>query len=103
MKIVSAVGILVAVMFVANLAASAQQKLIEDIELRGYRSVSSEEIRRHIKSKPGDVYNEEQVKKDFQAVIDMGIFDPLKCKMMINDGPRGGVIVVFELKEKEKQ
>jgi Surface antigen variable number repeat len=103
MKIVSAVGILVAVMFVANLAAHAQQKLVEDLELRGHRSVSSKEIMKHIKTRPGDVYNEEQVKKDFQSVLDMGIFDPLNCKTVVSDGPRGGVIVIFELKEKEKQ
>jgi len=103
MRVVTVAGILVAVTFVANLAARAQQRLIEDIELRGYRSVSSEEIRRHIKSKPGEVYNEEQVKKDYQAVMGMGIFDPSKCKMMTDDGPRGGVIVIFELREKEKQ
>jgi hypothetical protein len=79
--------------------ARPQDKLVEDIELRGYKRVSREEILKHVKTKPGEVFKEEQAKLDFEEVLKMGIFDRPNCKLHTEAGPRGGVVVIFELKE----
>src|SRR5262249_45481549 len=52
-----------------------------------------------IQSKPGDIYSETAARRDFMAVINMGVFDPLSAKLFVIDGPRGGKIVVFEVRE----
>jgi outer membrane protein insertion porin family len=73
--------------------------LIEDIEIRGNRRIPRDTILYSVKSKPGDIYNEAAVRSDFESVINLGIFDPLAAKLQVADGPRGGKIVIFEVKE----
>ena len=94
--------ILVILVIGTSARAKIYQDVIEDIEIRGYRTVTSEEIRKNIQSKPGDPYDPEQVKRDFEKVLDMGIFDKAECKLKTEKGVRGGVIVIFLLKEISK-
>jgi outer membrane protein assembly factor BamA len=88
----------------AGLAAFtvAQNRLVEEVELRGYQSVSREELLQKIKTKPGELYVAEQVKQDLSALLATGLFDKLRSKVVINTGPRGGVVVTFDLKELPK-
>ncbi|MGH9839852.1 MAG: POTRA domain-containing protein [Blastocatellia bacterium] len=79
--------------------ARTQDKLVEDVELRGYKRISKEEILSRIKTKPGEIYNEQQAKRDFEEVIKIEGFDRANCKLVTETGPRGGVIVIFDLKE----
>jgi outer membrane protein insertion porin family len=37
--------------------------------------------------------------RDLQAIIQMGLFDPLATKLFVEDGPRGGQIIIFQVKE----
>lgn len=83
--------------------AQAQSILVEDVELRGYRSITAEELRKHIKTTPGEKYDEAQVKRDFQQILALGIFDRAKSKFVIEEGPRGGMVVIFDLKERPKR
>jgi hypothetical protein len=76
--------------------------LVEDIEIRGYRTAPIEEIKKRIKTQPGDEYKQEQAQQDFQSILDMKAFDALKSKLVVEPGPRGGVIVIFDLKETSK-
>ncbi|MGH9752362.1 MAG: outer membrane protein assembly factor BamA [Blastocatellia bacterium] len=80
--------------------ASAQNGVfIEDIEVRGNRRIPRDTILYSVQSKPGDHYSEAAARRDFEAVINMGVFDPLSCKLLTVDGPRGGRIIIFEVKE----
>jgi outer membrane protein assembly factor BamA len=106
MKICLSISLVVALIGLCFLPAShvfAQEKLIEDLELRGYRSVTREEILKNVKSEPGKPFDLEQAKRDLSKILEMGIFDRLRCKMVIQDGPRGGVILIFDLKELPKK
>ena len=87
------------------LAAStvAQENLVEDVEIRGYKSVSKEQILEKIKTRPGQRFNAEQVKEDLQRVMEIGVFDKLSCRVLADKGSRGGVVVVFILKELPKE
>ncbi|MCI0336668.1 MAG: hypothetical protein L0226_03755 [Acidobacteria bacterium] len=77
----------------------SQEKLVEDLEIRGNKTVSREKILEKIKTRPGEVYKETQVKEDFQRVLEMGVFDKLKSSLVIKAGVRNGVVVIFNLKE----
>ncbi len=79
--------------------AMAQDALIEDIEVNGNRRIPKETILYSVQSKPGDIYSEAAVRRDFQAVIGMGVFDPMAAKLLVADGPRGGKFVVFQVRE----
>src|SRR5262245_6685125 len=52
-----------------------------------------------IKSKPGDRYDAAQVKRDLESLFALGVFDPLGTKVVEYTGPRGGKLIVFEVKE----
>ena len=82
------------------LSAFAQSKLVEDVEIRGYRRVSLEEIRKRILTAPGMQFQADQAVKDFEQVMKMEVFNSLQSSLVIKNGVRGGKIVVFDLKEK---
>lgn len=97
-------GLLVLVFAVCLLTTTqAQDRLVEDVELRGYRSVTVEELLKYIKTKPGEKYDEAQVKRDFEQLLTLEIFDKFQSKVVTQDGPRGGVVVSFVLKEHAKR
>jgi len=79
--------------------AMAQDTLIEDIEVNGNRRIPRETVLYSVQSKPGDIYSEAAVRRDFQAVIGIGVFDPMAAKLLVADGPRGGKVVVFQVRE----
>jgi ABC-type multidrug transport system ATPase subunit len=79
--------------------ATAQSALVEDIEVRGNRRIPRETILYSVQSKPGDLYSESLARRDFESVINLGIFDPLSAKLSVVDGPRGGKIIIFQVKE----
>jgi outer membrane protein assembly factor BamA len=83
--------------------SAAQGKPVEDLEIRGNRSVSSEEILKRVKTKPGEPYQADQVKRDFEQVMEMGVFDKLRSSVIIETGVRHGVVVIFMLEEIPKQ
>src|SRR5262249_35010060 len=95
--------ITVCINFALVIPVLAQKKLVEDLEIRGNRSVSREKVLEKLKNRPGEVYKEEQVKEDFQRILEMEVFDKLYCKLVIEEGPRGGVVVIFILKEIPKE
>jgi outer membrane protein assembly factor BamA len=40
-----------------------------------------------------------QVERDLQAILSLGFFDKVETRVTIEDGPRGGFIVTFYVKE----
>ncbi|HYE75117.1 MAG TPA: outer membrane protein assembly factor BamA [Blastocatellia bacterium] len=72
---------------------------VEDIETRGSRRIPKETILYTVQTKPGDVYRESAIRQDFEAILNLGFFDPLTAKIYKVNGPRGGIIVVYEVQE----
>jgi len=87
------------VLALPRVAAAQNGMFIEEIEVRGNRRIPKETVLYSVQSKVGDLYNEGAVRRDFEAVISIGVFDPLQAKLLALDGPRGGKIVVFEVRE----
>ena len=80
-------------------AMATQKQMVEDVELRGYRTVTRQALLDVIKTRPGHVYDAKQVKRDFAQVMAMRHFDKILSRVVIEDGPRGGKLVIFDLKE----
>ena len=74
-------------------------RLVETIEVVGNRRLSDAEVVKHIRSKPGEPYDEQQVKNDLQSIFSTGYFNKLTTRVITEDGVRGGVVVVFEVEE----
>lgn len=72
---------------------------IEEIEIRGSRRIPKESILYYVQSKIGERYNETQARRDLEAIVNLGFFDPLRSRVLTVDGPRGGKILIFEVKE----
>ena len=79
--------------------ALAQNALVETVEICGNHHVSSKSIAKQVKTRPGQRYDADQAKRDFEAILAMGFFDPLKSKLIEDAGSQGGKIVRFDLSE----
>ena len=76
-----------------------QDVFVEDVEIRGNRRIPKESILYYVQSKPQDRFDQNLANRDLQAILQMGLFDPLGTKLYIEDGPRGGKIIIFQVKE----
>ncbi len=80
-------------------AQQPQQRLVEDVDIIGNRRLRKDDILYYIQTRPGDPYNPAQVERDLQALLSLPFFDRVGTRVTIEDAPRGGVRVVFEVKE----
>jgi outer membrane protein insertion porin family len=78
---------------------AGQESFIEDVEIRGNRRIPRESILYYVQSKPQDKFDQNQAQRDLQAILQMGLFDPLATKLLLEDGTRGGKIIIFQVKE----
>jgi outer membrane protein insertion porin family len=77
----------------------AKGRLVEDVDIMGNRRFAKEEIIAWIKTRPGDTYDADQIKQDFNAILAKGYFDKLQSRVTTTDAIRGGVAVIFEVVE----
>lgn len=75
------------------------ERLVESIEVIGNRRLTAKEIFSWIQTQPGNPYSENQVKRDFDAILATGYFDKTQTRAIIEDGVRGGVRVIFKVVE----
>ena len=80
-------------------AATGGQRIVESVDVRGNRRNRDEDILYYVQTRPGDVYNPEQVARDLQAILALGFFDKAQASVEIEEGTRGGVNVIFNVKE----
>ncbi len=73
-------------------------KVIEAITFTGQRRVSQDILRALISSKKGDIYNEEDLHRDFMQLWNSGRFDDIRLET--EPGTAGGVIVRFVITER---
>ena len=73
--------------------------MVESVDIIGNRRLTAKQVFFWIETRPGEPYSEEQLKRDFQAVLASGYFDKTQTAAKIEDGVRGGVAVTFEVVE----
>ncbi len=71
--------------------------LIEEIRFTGNRRIPADSLRLWVQSREGDPYTIEQIRRDLRTILAQGYFED--AKVFTEDGRRGGVVVIFELKE----
>ncbi|MGH9855438.1 MAG: BamA/OMP85 family outer membrane protein, partial [Blastocatellia bacterium] len=83
----------------AQTPQAASESVVEEVEIRGNRRIPRESILYYVQSKPQDRFDLGLAQRDLQAVLQMGLFDPLATKLFLEDGPRGGKIIIIQVKE----
>jgi outer membrane protein insertion porin family len=76
------------------------QVVIERIEFRGNRRIRGETLKARIFSREGDVYNEETLRRDFQALWNTQFFEDVRLHVEDSPGGPNAKIIIFELKER---
>src|SRR6266852_3450482 len=79
--------------------AQQNQRLVESVDITGYRRLQKDHILYYVQNRPGDPYNEQQVQRDLQAILALGFFDKTKTRVYTQEGARGGIDVIFEVSE----
>jgi len=83
----------------AQQAAAQQQITIYRIDFNGNRRVRSDTLSARIFSRRGDVYNEETLRRDFQALWNTQFFEDVKLR--VEDAPTPNQkIIFFDVKER---
>jgi outer membrane protein insertion porin family len=77
--------------------SNASQK-IESVDIRGNRRIPTNTIKYHIRTKPGDTLNMNDVSRDVKELYAQSYFDDIRVDA--EDGKEGGIVVVFVVKEK---
>lgn len=85
--------------FVSGAAAQYAGKLVETVDIQGNRRLTDEELLKYVKTRPGDKYEDVRVQQDLQALNQSGQFDPTANRVVVEEGARGGVYIIFEVKE----
>ena len=77
-----------------------QQFVIERIDFSGNRRVRSDTLKARVFSREGDPYNEDTLRRDFQALWNTQFFEDVKLR--VEDSPKraDAKIIVFEVKER---
>lgn len=79
--------------------AGQQRFLVEDVQVEGNRRLRDEDVLYHTQTRKGDTYNPAQVERDLQALLNLPFFDKTATRVSVTDGPLGGKVVIFEVKE----
>ncbi|MEP6900630.1 MAG: POTRA domain-containing protein, partial [Actinomycetota bacterium] len=77
----------------------AQQQLVESVDIQGNRRLKDDDLLYYIKTRPGDVFNKQQLERDLQELLSLNFFDKVKTRVLTEEGVRGGVNVIFEVAE----
>ncbi|MBV9743432.1 MAG: outer membrane protein assembly factor BamA, partial [Acidobacteriia bacterium] len=77
--------------------AQPSGQIIESINFRGARRVPQDTLRAYLVSKPGDVYNEDTLRRDLTALWNTGRFEDISIEA---EQGRTGVMVTFVVAER---
>jgi outer membrane protein insertion porin family len=75
------------------------QRLVESVDIIGNRRLRKDDILYYIQTRAGDPYSEAAVQRDYQTLLSLTFFDKTATRVFTENGPRGGVNVIFEVKE----
>src|SRR5216683_7148502 len=81
-------------------AALQQQFVIDRIEFLGNRRVRSDTLKARIFSREGDNYNEETLRRDFQALWNTQFFEDVRLRVEDSPNRSSGKIIIFDVKER---
>jgi outer membrane protein insertion porin family len=84
----------------AQQPAAQQQFVIDRIDFQGNRRVRKDTLTARIFSREGDNYNEETLRRDFQALWNTQFFEDVKLRVEDSPNRANGKIIIFDVKER---
>jgi outer membrane protein insertion porin family len=85
-------GLLLSILLASSLA-SGQQELIAGIEVHGNRRIPAETVRARIFTRPGDVYDEAALERDFNSLWNTGYFEDIRFER--EESAKGWIIHIY--------
>ena len=79
--------------------AQQNPRLVESVDVLDNRRLRKDDILYYVQTRPGDTFNEQQVQRDLQAILALGFFDKTATRVYTEEGARGGVNVIFQVRE----
>ncbi len=76
----------------------AAKPIIEDIIIRGNRRIPASTLRARLFTHKGDVYDENQLERDFMALWNTGYLDDVRFE--VTDGDKGKILTIFVREKK---
>ncbi len=80
-------------------ASVSTQQIVESVDVSGNRRLRDEDLLYYIKTRPGDVYDPAALERDLRELLSLNFFDKTYTRVLTTDGARGGVNVIFEVRE----
>jgi outer membrane protein insertion porin family len=96
---VSGIVLLTSMISAPRLVSAQTQRLVESVDITGNRRLRKDDVLYYVQTRPGDPYNEQQIQRDLQAILALGFFDKTKTRVLTEEGARGGINVIFEVRE----
>ncbi len=78
---------------------ATSQQVVETVQIVGNRRLRQEDLMYYIKTRPGDVYDPAALQRDLKELLSLNFFDKTSTSVAVEDGVRGGVNVIFTVKE----
>jgi outer membrane protein insertion porin family len=75
------------------------QQLVETVDIMGNRRLRDEDLISYIRTRPGDTYDPQLLERDLQELLSLNFFDKTYTRVLTQPGVRGGVDVIFEVRE----
>ena len=75
------------------------QQIVETVDIQGNRRLRDEDLLYYIKTRPGDVYDPAGLERDLKELLSLNFFDKTATRVLTEEGIRGGVNVIFEVRE----
>jgi outer membrane protein insertion porin family len=85
----------------APVCAQAQSvtQLVEVVDVQGNRRLRDKDILAHIKTRAGEPFSERLMQRDLEMLLESGVFNKTRTRVITQQGARGGVEVIFEVSE----
>ncbi len=80
-------------------SAENQQQIVETVDIQGNRRLRDDDLLYYIKTRPGDVYDPAALERDLRELLSLNFFDKTATRVLTTEGVRGGVNVIFEVRE----
>ena len=75
------------------------QQVVESVDIQGNRRLRDEDLLYYIKTRPGDTYDPAALERDLKELLSLNFFDKTATRVLTEEGVRGGVNVIFEVRE----
>lgn len=79
--------------------APQTQRLVEAVDITGNRRLRDEDLLFYIQTRVGEPFNQTTAERDLQALNSLTFFDKTATRVLTEDGARGGINVIFEVRE----